>query len=52
MSESAASESPGRSLYMHLVFGLACDGPTFPDFPGDAAGALDSAVVGPAGLIE
>lgn len=36
---------------MRLVFGLGCDGPTCPDFPGAAEGALDSAVVGPAGLI-
>ena len=36
---------------MRLVFGLGCDGPTCPDFPGAAEGALNSAVVGPAGLI-
>ena len=37
---------------MRLVFGLGCDGPTCPDFPGAEQGALNSAVVGPAGLID
>jgi len=37
---------------MHLYFGMAADGRTFPDHPGAGDGALDSAVVGPAGLID
>lgn len=37
---------------MHVVFGVGCDGPTCPDFPGSEEGALGSAVVGPAGLID
>jgi RecB family exonuclease len=37
---------------MHLVFGLACDGRTCPDFPGAAEGSLDTAVVGPSGLLD
>jgi ATP-dependent helicase/nuclease subunit B len=35
-----------------LIFGMACDGPSFPDFPGEAEGAFDAAVVGPAGLLD
>lgn len=37
---------------MKFVFGMACDGPTWPDFPGDGDGAFGSAVVGPYGLID
>ena len=37
---------------MNLIFGSDCDGLAFPDFPGDGRGALDSAVVGPLGLIN
>lgn len=37
---------------MKLVFGMACDGPTWPDFPGDGEGVFGSAVVGPNGLID
>ncbi|WP_460448297.1 PD-(D/E)XK nuclease family protein [Alsobacter sp. SYSU BS001988] len=37
---------------MDLIFGLACDGRVYPDFPGDGAGAFDAAVVGPAGLLD
>ncbi len=37
---------------MNLVLGLACDGRAYPDFPGDAEGALHAAVVGPSGLID
>lgn len=37
---------------MHLTFGLACDGRTYPDFPGDEEGAIGAAVVGPAGLLD
>ncbi|MGF7148952.1 hypothetical protein FHS96_002594 [Sphingomonas zeicaulis] len=36
---------------MNLVFGMACDGPTWPDFPGDADGVFGSDVVGPNGLV-
>lgn len=37
---------------MELTFGMACDGPSYPDFPGTAEGALNAAVVGPVGLLE
>lgn len=37
---------------MKLVFGMACDSPTWPDFPGDGEGTFGSAVVGPNGLID
>ena len=37
---------------MDLIFGLACDGRAYPDFPGEGDGALDAAVVGPSGLID
>ena len=35
-----------------LIFGVACDGRAYPDFPGSADGVLGAAVVGPRGLIE
>ena len=37
---------------MDLIFGLACDGRAYPDFPGEGEGALHTAVVGPSGLID
>lgn len=37
---------------MDLVFGLACDGRAYPDFPGTGPGIVHSAVVGPTGLID
>ena len=37
---------------MDLILGLACDGRAYPDFPGDAEGALHAAVVGLSGLID
>jgi len=37
---------------MNLIFGLACDGPAYPDYPGDGSGALHAPVVGPSGLID
>jgi ATP-dependent helicase/nuclease subunit B len=37
---------------MDLVFGLACDGRAYPDFPGKGPGIVHSAVVGPTGLID
>ena len=37
---------------MHLVFGLACDGRTCPDFPSEGAGSIGATVVGPAGLLD
>jgi ATP-dependent helicase/nuclease subunit B len=37
---------------MNIVFGIAADGDTYPDFPGMTDGALGSPIVGPAGLIE
>ncbi|MBP1886531.1 PD-(D/E)XK nuclease family protein [Sinorhizobium mexicanum] len=36
---------------MHLVFGLSADGRVYPEATG-AAGAIDAAVVGPAGLVS
>lgn len=37
---------------MELIFGVACDGRVYPDFPGDRDGAFNAAVVGPSGLID
>ncbi|USU10715.1 PD-(D/E)XK nuclease family protein [Sphingomonadaceae bacterium OTU29THOMA1] len=37
---------------MKLIFGMACDGPSYPDFPGEGEGAIDAAIVGPCGLVE
>lgn len=37
---------------MDLIFGLACEGRAYPDFPGDGEGTLHAAVVGPNGLID
>ena len=37
---------------MELIFGVACDGRVYPDFPGDRDGALNAAVVGPSGLVD
>ncbi len=37
---------------MKLIFGMACDGSTYPDFPGRCDGAFDAAIVGPCGLVE
>ncbi len=37
---------------MNLIFGLACDGPAYPDYPGEGNGALHAAVVGPSGLVD
>jgi ATP-dependent helicase/nuclease subunit B len=37
---------------MHLTFALEGDGPVFPDFPGEDEAAVDSAVVGPLGLLS
>jgi ATP-dependent helicase/nuclease subunit B len=37
---------------MQLFFGAAADGRTFPDHPGGRDGAVDCAVVGPAGLVD
>lgn len=37
---------------MQLFFGMAADGRTFPDHPGTGNGAVDCAVVGPAGLVD
>jgi ATP-dependent helicase/nuclease subunit B len=37
---------------MHLVFGLACDGRTCPDFPGEGEGSISAAGVGPSGLLD
>lgn len=37
---------------MQLFFGMAGDGRTFPDHLGGGAGAVDCAVVGPAGLVD
>jgi ATP-dependent helicase/nuclease subunit B len=37
---------------MKVIFGMACDGRGYPDFPGEREGALGDFVVGPLGLIE
>lgn len=37
---------------MDVIFGLACDGRSYPDFPGERTGALHRAVTGPSGLIN
>lgn len=37
---------------MELVFGLSADGRCYPDFPGEKAGAVGAAVVGPNGLVD
>ena len=50
VSKNVANEF-GRGTGMDLIFGLSCDGRVYPDFPGEGAGALHAAVVGPSGLI-
>jgi len=47
-----AADDFGGDTGMNLILGLACDGRAYPDFPGDAEGALHAAVVGPSGLID
>jgi len=42
----------GRKNGMDLIFGLACDGRAYPDFPGLGGGVFNAAVLGPTGLIE
>ena len=42
----------GGETGMDLIFGLACDGRAYPDFPGLGAGVVNAAVVGPSGLID
>jgi RecB family exonuclease len=42
----------GGEAGMDLIFGLACDGRAYPDFPGLGAGVVHAAVVGPTGLID
>lgn len=37
----------GGEAGMDLIFGLACDGRAYPDFPGLGAGVVHAAVVGP-----
>lgn len=37
---------------MKLTFGMACDGRTYPDFPGTEEGVFDAAVIGPVGLVD
>lgn len=37
---------------MKLTFGMACDGRSYPDFPGTEEGVFDAAVLGPIGLVE
>lgn len=37
---------------MKLTFGMACDGRSYPDFPGPNEGTFDAAVVGPVGLLD
>ena len=37
---------------MELIYGMACDGRVYPDFPGERDGVLGEAVLGPTGLID
>jgi hypothetical protein len=37
---------------MKVIFGMACDGRVYPDFPGDREAVLGDCVVGPVGLTE
>lgn len=37
---------------MNVIFGMACDGRVYPDFPGEREGTLGDFVVGPLGLTE
>lgn len=37
---------------MELIFGVACDGRVYPDFPGKRDGVWGSAVLGPSGLVD
>ena len=37
---------------MKLTFGMACDGRSYPDFPGTQEGVFDAAVLGPIGLVD
>lgn len=37
---------------MKLIFGMNCDGRSYPDFPGSDAGVFNAAVVGGQGLVE
>jgi ATP-dependent helicase/nuclease subunit B len=37
---------------MKVIFGMACDGRVYPDFPGEREGVLGDFVVGPLGLTE
>ncbi|WP_454887308.1 PD-(D/E)XK nuclease family protein [Sphingomonas oryzagri] len=37
---------------MKLTFGMACDGRSYPDFPGRDEGVFNAAVLGPIGLID
>lgn len=47
-----ATNNLGGATGMDLIFGMACDGRAYPDFPGEGDGALHAAVVGPSGLID
>lgn len=37
---------------MKLTFGMACDGRSYPDFPGGSEGVFNEAVVGPIGIVD
>ena len=37
---------------MKVIFGMACDGRVYPDFPGEREAVLGDFVVGPLGLTE
>jgi ATP-dependent helicase/nuclease subunit B len=39
-------------LAMRLIFGMACDGACYPDYPGQGDGVIDAAIVGPSGLLD
>jgi ATP-dependent helicase/nuclease subunit B len=42
----------GGEVGMDLIFGLACDGRAYPDFPGAGAGVVDAAVVETTGRVD
>jgi hypothetical protein len=39
-------------IQMDLLFGMFADGRAYPDFPGDAQGAVDTDVLGPAWMLD
>lgn len=49
---SSHNEAMKTEPSMNVIFGEACDGRSYPDFPGAGDGALGAPVVGPAGLLQ